>query len=155
MAQVSEVLDNLIEICAEAENCYRACARLMQEQGKSRALLHCAKRAARARRHLTKLAAQIGDTPCDGPVLAQPAAGTPAFAAVSDAASALGMCERLEAVTMMRYRDALDFDLPLPARKMLQRQFDELLQRHAHRERERARPSLAAVGRMERLAIAR
>ena len=41
------------------------------------------------------------------------------------------MCERLEAVVLMRYRDALDFELPEPVRKLLQRQFDAMLARHA------------------------
>ena len=44
MQRVSEVLDHLIEICAEGEHCYRTCARLMQDHTKSRALLHCAQR---------------------------------------------------------------------------------------------------------------
>jgi len=155
MPRVSEVLDNLIEICAEGENCYRACARLMQDQTRSRTLLHCAKRAARARRHLVKLASQVGDAPCTGPALAQTVGTAPGFAAVSDAASALGMCERLEAVTMMRYRDALDFELPQSVRKLLQRQFDELLERHARRERERASTARPHVPQVEQLVIAR
>lgn len=133
-APVSEILDDLIEVCLEGEACYRACAQLVRNDAARRSLKNRARHAERARRQLSKLRKQMGSQLCVGPALCQPAAlvtQSHGFA-VSDEASALGMCERLAAVAMMRYRDALDFDLPEQVRKVLQRQFDILIARHAN-----------------------
>ena len=138
IARVSEILDDLIEVCREGEICYRACAQLVHDDTMRRSLKHRGKRTARARRHLAKLRHLMGKAECSVPALSEPAlhGSQPccAFGAMSDEASALGMCERLEAVAMMRYRDALDFDLPEPVRRLLQRQFDELIEQHASRD---------------------
>ena len=154
-ARVSEILDDLIEVCREGESCYKACAQLVRDDTKRRSLKHRAQRATRARRQLRKLRDAIGDAQCSGPALGQPvhsAVHCTGFGAVSDEASALGMCERLEAVAMMRYRDALDFELPEPVRKLLQRQFDELVERYASAEH--AAPHDTNVERPVRLALA-
>lgn len=132
-SRVSEVLDDLIEVRREEESCYKACAQLLQKDPLRRSLKRRAQQAARARRHLTKLRDAMGSTTCQGPALSRMATmqtTARAFGAVSDEASARGMCERLEAIALMRYRDALDFELPDPVRKLLQRQFDALLARH-------------------------
>ena len=154
-ARVSEILDDLIEVCREGEICYRACAQFVHDDTMRRSLKHRGKRTARARHQLAKLRNVMGAAECSVPALSEPAMhGTQpccAFGAMSDEASALGMCERLEAVAMMRYRDALDFDLPEPVRRLLQCQFDELIEQHAGRDsakapRERAkRPAVLVL----------
>jgi len=133
-AQVSDVLDDLIEVCREQEACYKACAQLLHQRPRHRALKRRAHHAARACRQLIKLREAMGDRTCKGSELAQTAImsdSTRAFGAMSDEASALGMCERLGAIALMRYRDALDFELPEPVRRLLQRQFDAMLAQHA------------------------
>lgn len=143
IARVSEILDDLIEVCREGEGCYRACAQFVRDDTVRRSLKHRGKRAAHARRHLAKLRNVMGAAECSVPALSEPtmhgSQHGPAFGAMSDEASALGMLERLEAVALMRYRDALDFDLPQPVRRLLQRQFDELIQQHAARDQAQLR----------------
>ncbi|MBX6393156.1 MAG: DUF2383 domain-containing protein [Burkholderiales bacterium] len=155
-ARVSEILDDLIEVCREEESCYRRCLQVLKKDALRRVLRRRAGQAARAQRALAKLRKAMGARECTGPVLAQPAKMNEAhaFGAVSDEASALGMCERVEAVVLMRYRDALDFELPEPVRRLLQRQFDALLARRSVREvvttppqpqRDTSRPHTVAV----------
>lgn len=147
-ARVSEVLDDLIEVCREQEACYKACAQLLQKSPKRRALKRRAQSAARACRQLTKLHKAVGDSTCEGSELSRTAImsdSARAFGSMSDEASALGMCERLGAIALMRYRDALDFELPDPVRKLLQRQFDAMLAQHAS-DVEAKQPRPAAKG---------
>jgi hypothetical protein len=130
---------DLIEICREGEACYKACVKYVRDVAIKRLLRHRAHCVVRARRALMKLRRRIGDAMCVGsplyrPVAPQRPSGSYQFA-VTDEASALGLCERLEAVAMMRYRDALDFELPEAVRVVLQQQFDGLIQGHTSRSR--------------------
>ena len=141
--KLEHVLEDLLRNCSAVRHALRSWSRLTSN-AELQALL-----AARARFYLLSMAqlkalrAEHIGARCIGPMLS-PCSG-PRRASLhcrllmTGDQSVLNACEREEARVLMRYRDVLDFELPIAAEQLLRRQFSVMLDQHANLRRWRAR----------------
>lgn len=148
--KLDDVLEDLLRSCSVVRCALRRFSRLSSNT-ELKALL-----ASRARFYLHTitelkvLRAQSGQVSCIGPMLnpgSRRWTGLRRRLVMSGDQSVLNACEREEARVLMRYRDALDFELPIEAEKILRRQFGIMLDQYANlqRWRTRVRPVEARV----------
>jgi hypothetical protein len=141
--KLKDVLEDLIAGCSAARHALRSWSRL-SGNAELRALLATRGRFyLQAISQLRALHMQHPQARCTGPALnvcgKRPRSRLRRRLLMAGDQTVLNACEQEEARVLMRYRDALDFELPPAAENLLRQQFGVLLDQHASLLRLRAR----------------
>lgn len=136
------VVADLLRCCSDVRRAMRAWARQSGNAELKALLVSRARFYLHVMTQLKTLRAQNVEARCIGPML-NPCGrrGTSPQRRrlmISDQ-RVLNACEREEARVLMRYRDALDFELPVAAAQILRGQFGIMLDQHANLQRRCAR----------------
>ena len=133
---VRSVLNELMRTCKEAHTCFVAWSAKCGDEGLRRLLMYRARVCLRHGAEIAALIEKSGDQKCFGPDLSAGGCGR----SWSDirrmirrvrGSNVFAACEAEGSRTLMRYRDALEFELPEAVHAVVAAQFAELIEQHA------------------------
>lgn len=128
------VLNDLIETSMDGEAGFRTCAEDVKDAGLKSVFTNRAQECALAAKELQTMVLGFGGTPEDDTSVAGDLhrrwVDLKALVSGKDEEAILNECERGEDVAKKRYAEALEKELPLSARELVQRQYDGVLRNH-------------------------
>lgn len=132
--KLNSTLNDLIETCKDGEEGFKNCAEDVRNPELKQTLLKCAADCSAASRELTALVVAHGGDPetkssLSGALHRRWVDIKSAIMGKDDEA-VLNECERGEDVAVKSYRQALEKDLPLDVRAVVERQYQGVIQNH-------------------------